>query len=93
MWLILMAWAVVYVDVMSVEMRKRFYIVSAAETILLALIYICPRLLRFAEKINIAHENESFTHKDKAKIFLRTWIITLCVFLLMYLIFDSAMTI
>ena len=87
MWLILMAWAVVYVDVMSVEMRKRFYIVSVAETILLALIYICPRLLRFAEKINITHENESFTHKEKTKIFLRTWIITLGIFLLMYLIF------
>ena len=83
MWLILMAWAVVYVDVMSVEMRKRFYIVSVAETILLALIYICPRLLRFAEKINIAHENES----SRSSIFLRTWLITLGVFLLMYLIF------
>ena len=87
MWLILMAWVVVYVDVMSVEMRKRFYIVSIAETILLALIYICPRLLRWAEKISIVPENESLTKKDKIKIFLRTWIITLGVFLIMYLIF------
>lgn len=85
MWLILMAWAVVYVDVMSVEMRKRFYIVSVAETILLMLIYICPRLLRFAENINITHE--SITKKEKTKIFLRTWLITLGIFLLMYLIF------
>ncbi len=87
MWLVLMAWVVVYVDVMSIEMRKRFYIVSIAETILLALIYICPTLLRFAEKINITSESEALTKKDKARIFLRTWMITLGVFFVMYLIF------
>ena len=87
MWMILMAWVVVYVDVMSVEMRKRFYIVSIAETILLALIYVCPILLRWAEKISIVPENESLTKKDKIKIFLRAWMITLSAFFIMYLIF------
>ncbi len=86
MWLILMAYVIVYVDVTSQEMRRRFYIVSTAEVILLVLVYICPKLLQWAEQFSITH-HESLSADRKRRIFLKTWLISMSFFFVMYFIF------
>ena len=87
MWLILMDYAVVYIDFTSPEAQKRLYAVSVAEVILIALIYICPRLLRFAESLKIEHSDGAFTQNQKSGLFIRTWAVTFAVLFVMYLIF------
>lgn len=87
MWLILMAYVIVYVDISSYEARRRLYIVSIAEVILLALIYICPRLLRLAERLRIVHQDNTFPENCRRRFFLKTWLITFTVLFIMYLVF------
>lgn len=83
MWLILMAYVIVYVDISSPELKKRFYWLSVAEVILIAVLCICPRLLRWAESISITPEHE---HNER-KFFLHSWLAVFGVFLVMYIIF------
>ena len=85
MWFILMAYAIVYVDIGSVEMKRKFYVISVAETILIISIYICPKLLTWAENKTIRYE--TITQKEKTKFFLKTWLITFGIFFVMYIIF------
>ena len=87
MWLILMAYVIVYVDVTSVEMKRRFYILSVAEVILIALTYVCPRLLNWAENLSLKPYSEELAQKHKQRFFLKTWLATFAVFFVMYLIF------
>lgn len=87
LWLVLLAWVIVYVDVSSVETRRRFYIITVAEVILFALIYICPKLLNWADLQNIIPDPETLTPKDKKKFFSRTWLAISGVFMMLYLIF------
>ena len=87
MWLVLMAWVIVYVDVFSVEMKKRFYIVSIAETLLLILLYVCPKLLRCAECLSIKPNSEVLTQEHRRKFFLKSWLASFAVLFIMYVIF------
>ena len=75
-----MGYAIVYINFDSYEAVKRLYIVSVAEVILLALIYVCPRLLNCAEKLTISHKNGTFSY-------FRTWCITFIVLFVLYMIF------
>ena len=80
LWLVLMAYAVVYIDLTSYEAQKRMYIISVAEVILLALLYICPRLLNCAEKLTIPRKAGTFPY-------FRTWLTIFGVLFVLYLIF------
>lgn len=87
MWLILMAWVVVYVDVFSAEMKKRFYVVSVAETLLLLLLYVCPKILRRAESLSVKPDEGVLTRGEKVKFFLKCWLGAFAALFVMYLIF------
>ena len=83
-WFILMAYAVVYVDIMSFEARRRFYIVSVAEALLFISVILCPKFLRWAENVKIKSEVAVGSNKN---FFLRTWLTILGIFLFMYILF------
>ena len=87
MWLAAMAWVIVYVDVTSAELKRRFYIISIAEVVLLAMIYVCPKLLGWTERLNVLPEPEELSPKEKHKIFLKSWLVSFACFFVMYLIF------
>lgn len=86
MWLILMAYAFIYIDMFSAEMRRRMYFISVAEVILLALVYICPRLLGWAEHQEIGSV-AVLTNRDKARVFMKSFFTVLVFFFVMYIIF------
>ena len=83
-WLILMGWVIVYVDIISAEVKRRFYAVSVAEFVLIAAVYFCPKLLHWAECINISPDEEP---ANERKFFLKTWLAVFAVFFVLYLIF------
>ena len=87
LWFVLMAYAIVYIDFSSFEARKRFYIVTVAEVILIALLYICPKIMRFAERIFIMPDKDTLSSGDKFKFFVRTWLIFFAAFFVIYIIF------
>lgn len=82
-WLILMVYALAYIDFSDYEARKRFYVITVAEVLLIAVIYICPKIMRFAENLSIQPEASS----NRTKFFLKTWLIFFAAFLAMYIIF------
>lgn len=87
MWLILMGWAVMYVDMTSTAMKKRMYFVSVMEMILVIALIVCPRLLRWAEGLTLHPDFGSLTVQERRKFFLRTWLRVFLVFLAVYILF------
>ncbi len=87
MWLILMAWPVIYLDMASPAMKKRFYAVTVAEVILVIALLVCPRLLSWTDGLSISRDSEALAGTARAKFFLKSWLATFGIFLLMYAIF------
>lgn len=87
MWLILMGWAVMYVDMTSPTMKKRMYFISVLEMTLVIALLVCPRLLRWAESLTLQPNFSSFTAQERRKFFLRTWLRVFLVFLAVYIFF------
>ncbi len=87
MWLILMGWAVMYVDMSNPIMKKRMYAVSVAEIVLIISLLICPRLLRWAEGLSMKPDFDALSCQERRKFFLRTWFYVFLAFLAMYIIF------
>ena len=87
MWLILMAYVIVYVDVSNQVVKERFYIISVAEVILIALMYICPKLLSKAERLSIKPDSVPMTKQEKRKFFLKSWLTAFGIFFVLYIIF------
>lgn len=87
MWLVLMAWVVLYVDISSPEIKRRFYAVSTCEIILFALCFACPRLLEWAENLHLLHDPGFYSINQKRKYFFQIWAITFLIFSAMYIVF------
>lgn len=83
MWLVLMANALADVR----YTRYYDYAVSLAVFILLGLMYICPKILSFAEKVSINPDIDELTRNDKRKFFMQSFCVSLVVFFIMYVVF------
>ena len=85
LWLILMSYAIVHIDVHSKIPRKNLYIISVIEVVFAIAFYAAPKLLKHAEKITLA--SETLTQSEQKKFFLKTFIFTFLEFFAMYLLF------
>lgn len=85
LWLVLMAYAVVYINFSSFEARKRLYIISVAEVILLVLLYVCPKIMRMAEQFTIDSASKCTT--ERLRYFLKVWLLFFAAFFVIYIIF------
>ena len=72
--------------IVNMDLRKfgRAYIISLAEVILIISIYICPKLLKFAEGLSIHYDDEE---KVTRKFFIEALLISFAVFFSMYIIY------
>lgn len=86
-WLIIMGWVIVYVDIASTEMRRRFYLVSVAEIVLVIALYVCPRLLSWAEDKSIKPDTPELTPAQLRKFFFKAWAATFGILFVMCVIF------
>lgn len=82
-WLVVMSWAILYIDVTSPEVRKRFYLVSVMEAALIAVIYLCPRLLAWAEGVSLGEGKA----EGGIRYFVRTWLKIFGIFFVLYVVF------
>ncbi|MBR0279791.1 MAG: hypothetical protein IJQ75_07430 [Synergistaceae bacterium] len=87
MWLVLMAWVIMYVDISSPLIKKRMYVVSVAEIMLFISVIICPRLLKWAEGLSIHPDFDALSVREKRNFFLRTWLYVFLAFFAVYIIF------
>lgn len=87
MWMILMAWVIMYVDILNPTMRLRMYVVSVAEIVLIISVLVCPRLLRWAEGLSMKPDFDALSVQDRRKFFLRTWLYVFMVLFAVYVIF------
>ncbi|MBR0256964.1 MAG: hypothetical protein IJQ58_04430, partial [Synergistaceae bacterium] len=86
-WLILMGWAVMYVDMTSSAIKRRMYVVSVIEMTLVIALLVCPRLLKWAEGLTLHPDFDSLTVQERRKFFLRTWLYVFLAFLVFYIVF------
>ena len=71
----------------SQAMKKKFYAVCVAETVLIIAGLVCPRLLKWAEGLTMHHDFAKLSVDERRKFFLKTWLYIFLAFLAMYIVF------
>jgi len=82
MWMILLAWVIVYINTHS-----KTYLVYLAGVMLFVSLYVCPKILRRAESLSLKTESESFTGNEKRKFFFMLLLASFGIFFAMYITF------
>ena len=78
-----MAWFIVYPGAGT----SIHYVISAGEILLIASVFIARKLLNISGGLRIIPDNDALTEAGKAKFFLKSWLVSFIVFILMYAAF------
>lgn len=84
LFLVLMSYFIVNVNFYS---PSHIYIFSVAELLLITLIFVCPKLLRFTEEllINIEPDVVTLTTSQKKRFFIQAFFVSFFIFFIMYI--------